>query len=136
VKRTTLLSLLPALGFLLGACEKEVVGIRVPTGNEKLAVHCFISPQDEYITAFVSRTRGVYESKNPADTLVRDATVNLSDDVQTIRLLYDESHKAYLYGHRGHGSQAFASRRKRRTRSGLPRRRAKSLRQRVRYLWY
>lgn len=90
-------SLLLALGFLLGACEKEVEGIRLPESEAKLVVHCFISPQDDFLTASVTRSVPAWAAGNPADTLVQDATVTLSDGVRSVQLPYDKHQKAYAY---------------------------------------
>jgi hypothetical protein len=97
VLKPTFLFLLVALGFLLGACEKEVEGIRLPESDAKLMVYCFISPQDDSLTVSVTRSVPVLGAGNPADTLVEDAAVTLSDGVRSVRLLYDEDRKAYAY---------------------------------------
>jgi len=86
-----------AVGALLAACEKEVVGVKLPGSERQLVVNCLISPDDQYITAFVARSRPVFGDRDLADTLVEDATVTLSDGTLTIQLLYDDSQQAYLY---------------------------------------
>ncbi|HEX8530063.1 MAG TPA: DUF4249 domain-containing protein [Cytophagales bacterium] len=97
MQKPAIRSLLQVLGFLLGACRKEVEGFVLPESDAKLVVHCFISPDDPYLTASVSRSRSVFANQSPADTLVRDATVTLSDGVNAIRLPYDTSWQAYVY---------------------------------------
>jgi hypothetical protein len=92
-----------ALGLLLAACEKEVAGIKLPESDAKLVVQCFISPQDDYLTAFVSRSVPVLGPANPADIQVQDATVALSDGVRSVRLSYDASQSAYIHRHRADG---------------------------------
>lgn len=97
MQKPALLSLLVALGVLLGACRKEVEGFGLPESDAKLVVHCFISPQDEYLTASVTRSAPILGAGNPADTLVEDAAVTLSDGVRSVLLPYDKDHKAYVY---------------------------------------
>jgi hypothetical protein len=89
--------LFTALGVPLAACEKEVVGIGLPEGEGKLVIQCFMSPQDERLTAFVSRSRPVWSPSIPADTLVTNATVTLSNGVRTIRLPYSGYSGEYYY---------------------------------------
>jgi hypothetical protein len=96
VHKPALHFLLLALGFLLGACEKEVAGIKLPESDAKLAVHCFISPDDPFVTASVSRSVPTFASGNPADTLVKDAVVTLSDGVRSLLIPYDKDYKAYV----------------------------------------
>jgi hypothetical protein len=97
VLKPAFLFLLVVLGFLLGACEKEVEGIRLPESDAKLVVHCFISPQDEYLVASVTRSVPILGPGNPADTLVKDAAVTLSDGVRSLLLAYDKDQNAYVY---------------------------------------
>jgi hypothetical protein len=89
-------SLLLALGFLLGACEKEVVGIKLPESDQKLVVRCFISPDYPYVTASITRSVPIFASGDLADTLVKDAVVTLSDGVRSLLIPYDKDHKAYI----------------------------------------
>ncbi len=86
-----------AMGVLLAACEKEVVGIKLPGPERQLVVNCLISPDEWYIRVFAARSLPGFGDRNLPDTLVRDAIVALSDGTLTIQLLYDESHKAYVY---------------------------------------
>jgi len=97
MQKPALLSLLVALGVLLGACRKEVEGFDLPESDAKLVVHCFISPHDEYLTASVTRSAPVLGAGSPADTLVEDATVTLSDGVRSVLLPYDKDQNAYVY---------------------------------------
>ncbi len=89
--------LLLVLSVLLGACRKEVEGFDLPESDAKLVVHCFISPQDDFLTASVTRSIAVLGAGNPADTLVVDATLALSDGVRSVLLPYDKAQQAYVY---------------------------------------
>jgi hypothetical protein len=95
MQKPAFLALLVGLGFLLGACQKEVEGFDLPESDAKLVVHCFISPQDDYLTASVTRSVPILGAGNPADTLVKDAAVTLSDGVRSVLLPYDRDQKAY-----------------------------------------
>ncbi len=83
------------LSILLAACEKEVVGIRLPESDAKLVVQCFISPQDHSLTASVSRSLPLLGPVNRADTLVQDATITLSDGIRSAQFSYDDSNFVY-----------------------------------------
>ncbi len=75
-----------ALTVLLGACEKEVTGIKLPESDAKLVVNSFISPQDTAwrVTLYQSvPTLGVRE---PTSSGVAGALVTVTDGNQTVTL--------------------------------------------------
>ncbi|HEX8530064.1 MAG TPA: DUF4249 domain-containing protein [Cytophagales bacterium] len=85
--KRSFLSLLPlAAAVLLGACEKEATGIKLPESNSKLVVTGFISPQDTALSVQVLRSTPAFGTRSPAPPFVTNALVTLSDGDQTVTL--------------------------------------------------
>jgi hypothetical protein len=81
------LSLLPlAAAVLLGACEKEATGIKLPESNSKLVVTGFISPQDTAVNVEVIRSTPAFGSRSGEPPFVSNALVTLSDGDRTVTL--------------------------------------------------
>jgi hypothetical protein len=80
-------SLLPlAAAVLLGACEKEATGIKLPESNSKLVVTGFISPQDTAVSVEVLRSTPAFGTRSLAPPFVSNALVTLSDGDRTVTL--------------------------------------------------
>lgn len=79
-------SLLSLAAVLLGACEKEVTGIKLPESNSKLVVTSFISPQDTLVRVDVARSLPSLGTRTGLTPFVQDAVVTLSDGDRTVNL--------------------------------------------------
>jgi hypothetical protein len=75
-----------ATAVLLGACEKEATGIKLPESNSKLVVTGFISPQDTAVQVEVIRSTPAFGPRPVASPFVSDALVTLSDGDRTVTL--------------------------------------------------
>lgn len=79
-----------AIAFLLSSCEKMVDNVDLPDQDPKLVVHCYISPDDSLLKAYVSLSAPIFSEQyvdnfNP----VSNATVKISDFSNEIQLVYD-----------------------------------------------
>ncbi|GAB3760502.1 DUF4249 domain-containing protein [Spirosoma pomorum] len=72
-----------------GDLREEVAPAELVVTASKLAVACFISPQDSLLTAKVSRSRPLLDEDPTRNVEIFDATVTLSDGQQTTTLTYD-----------------------------------------------
>jgi hypothetical protein len=72
-----------------GDLREEVAPAELVVTASKLAVACFISPQDSLLTAKVSRSRPLLDEDPTRNVEVFDATVTLADGQQTVTLTYD-----------------------------------------------
>lgn len=84
-----------ATAFFFCACEKDA-NIKLPEVNSKIVIEGFISPNDTVISITVRRSKPVFKAtayniNNP----VVDATVLLSDGINSINLPYKPSKRAY-----------------------------------------
>lgn len=80
------------LVFLLVGCEREATNIKLPVIEPKLVVVSFISPQDTLLTVEVTETQPVFGKIKDEDRdrpkKVENATVKLTDGVNTVQLVY------------------------------------------------
>ena len=91
-------SLLPlAAAVLLGACEKEATGIKLPESNSKLVVTGFISPQDTAVNVEVIRSTPAFGSRSVGPPFVSDALVTLSDGDRTVTLPRRGEHGGWYF---------------------------------------
>lgn len=81
------------------ACVKKA-NLKLPNPEEKLVVVCFINPEDTLVLASVKSSEPQY---GPQDTIfsgnfdnVKNATVVLSNGLQSIELNYDKNLEIYL----------------------------------------
>jgi len=68
-----------AAAVLLGACEKEVTGIKLPESDAKLVVSSFISPQDTFWRVALNRSVPTLGERGPWATGVAGALVTVTD---------------------------------------------------------
>lgn len=90
--------LLPVLIFALSACDSMISDVEVPDSDPKLVVTGFLSPADDTITIVVRKTRPLYEPTPGFDNSfppVNNATVTLSDGLNSINLPYNPTSGAY-----------------------------------------
>ncbi|GAB3640713.1 DUF4249 domain-containing protein [Spirosoma arcticum] len=101
MKLTALFSLL-VVTTLTFSCESAFVKVvnpdNVPKGEQKLTVHCYISPQDTVLAAVVNRSRAVVGEPNSfRNGSLPDAVVTLSDGNQSVELRYESVQGGSLY---------------------------------------
>jgi hypothetical protein len=77
------------------ACDEMISEVEPPkTASQKLVVTSFISPESDFLTVTVSKTRMIYETR-PANEYghkpVEDAIVTISDGINTVQLPYNEA---------------------------------------------
>ncbi|WP_234735918.1 DUF4249 domain-containing protein [Tellurirhabdus bombi] len=80
------------LALFLVSCEdlKQEVNLDgFSDQTPRLAVACFISPQDSVIAAKVVRTRSVFDDESLSSLDITDATVKLTSSAKTVTLPYD-----------------------------------------------
>ena len=77
-----------AVAVLLGACEKEVTGIKLPESDAKLVVTSFISPQDTAWRVTLYRSVPTLGVREPTSPGVAGALVTVTDGDQTVTLAH------------------------------------------------
>ncbi|RRB04162.1 DUF4249 domain-containing protein [Larkinella rosea] len=95
--RFLLFLLLAGLLVSLTACESlinEVDPDRLPTVERKLAVQCYISPQDSLLMATVTLSQPVLEPRNSA--ISSEIKVVLTEGNRSIELKYDPKQYAHV----------------------------------------
>lgn len=90
------------LALLTVSCESIFVKVvdptNIPIGEQKLTVHCYISPQDTVLTAVVNRSRAVLGAHNSVRLgSLPDATVTLSDGDRSVVLRYNDQQDIPLH---------------------------------------
>jgi hypothetical protein len=89
-----LLYLIPFL-FLFIACEQDA-DVDIPETEPKLVISCFLTPQDSFIRAKITRSNPIFNSSttlNPGP--VTNATVTLYGNSTSIILAYDSATEYY-----------------------------------------
>ena len=82
--------------IFLHSCTKDA-DIKLPTVEQKLVVHSFISPQDKNIQVKVTLSQPIFNNSNSQSySSVSNANVQMSDGAITQTLSYDSSVEAYL----------------------------------------
>jgi hypothetical protein len=85
--------------FFILACTKEAT-IKLPASEEKLVVTCFISPDEDFLSAVVRLSKPKFGAQqgNPAfQDDVQDATVTLSDGNNSFIIPFDPSQSFYFW---------------------------------------
>lgn len=87
---STILVLAACFSFTLTSCERNA-DVDLPDVDSKLALSCFISPQDTIIRAYVTRSIPVFElgSSNAQHQAVTNATVTLYDANGSVQLTFN-----------------------------------------------
>lgn len=81
--------------ILLNACTKDA-DVKLPVVTPKLVVTSFLSPQDTLIIATVSLSQPLYNNTNAQNySVVNNATVQLSNGINTCTLSYDSINNYY-----------------------------------------
>jgi Domain of unknown function (DUF4249) len=91
---------LGAMVFTLTACQSmitEVDSSMLPDTEPKLAVACFISPQDSLITAEVTESKTVLDTGS-IRTIYPDANITISDGTDKVTLAYNATLGYYTNG--------------------------------------
>lgn len=84
---------LMCIGLLCG-CEGLVNDLdqdKLPKVEAKLAVSCYISPQSPKFEAIITESQPIFGPANYYAVVVANAEVILSDDVNQVRLVFDDS---------------------------------------------
>jgi len=84
------LSFIIILSIILYSCEKTVDNVDVPQQEPKLVVHCYISPEDSIINAYVYLSVPIFSYYDLDNyTPVTNAIVKISDFSNEAQLLYN-----------------------------------------------
>lgn len=81
--------------FLIFSCKKEAT-VKLPKQENKLVVTCFISPDDTLINASVQTSIPKYGYGTTNADEITDATVVLSDGINSVTLLFDNDLYSYV----------------------------------------
>jgi len=83
---------------LFFSCEKEVTNIELPEAEPKLVVGCFLSPDNSYTSVTVSTSVPIFGQNNngsSSSSYIENATVVLSDGINSCQLVYDNFFMRY-----------------------------------------
>lgn len=92
------LRLFTAVALLFTSCETLVDDIpkaRLPRAIPKLAVHCFLSPQNPSIHVVVSESVPIFSESDAQEGAIKDALVKLSDGKNEVIIPFDEGMQLY-----------------------------------------
>ncbi|WP_026629271.1 DUF4249 domain-containing protein [Dyadobacter alkalitolerans] len=98
INKTLLFLMLMCIGLLCG-CENLVNDLdqdKLPKVEAKLAVSCYISPQSPLLEAIITESQPIFGPANYNPTIITNAEVILSDDVNQVRLVFDDSLQNYV----------------------------------------
>ncbi|HTF05395.1 MAG TPA: DUF4249 domain-containing protein [Bacteroidia bacterium] len=87
--------ILPLFLVALVSCEQDA-NVDIPETDPQLAITCFITPQDSFIRASVTRSNPVFgSSTNVTGDPVTNATVILYGNSSSVTLIYNSSSQLY-----------------------------------------
>jgi hypothetical protein len=98
MNKTLLFLMLMCIGLLCG-CENLVNDLdqdKLPKVEAKLAVSCYISPQSPRLEAIITESQPIFGPAYYNPVIVTNAEVILSDDVNQVRLVFDDSLQNYV----------------------------------------
>lgn len=87
--------------FMLSSCENMISDVDVPESPPKLVVHSIISPQSDFIKVKVMKSRTLYvqtpyNSYDQQFPVIKNASVRISDGVNSMVIPYDVNRDTYL----------------------------------------
>ncbi|SKC14891.1 DUF4249 domain-containing protein [Dyadobacter psychrophilus] len=91
--------LLVICAVLLAGCESLINDLdqdKLPKTEIKLAVSCYISPQSPRLEAIITESQPLFGPATYNPIIVSNAEVILADDVNQVRLLFNDSTKNYV----------------------------------------
>lgn len=84
--------------FIIVSCiQIETIPEEIP----KYAAICLISPTDTLITAFVSKVNRINEEIKTADLIVKNASVKIIGEKESINLIYNTKQQRYEFSKKG-----------------------------------
>ncbi|HPF64966.1 DUF4249 domain-containing protein [Lentimicrobium sp.] len=94
------LILITVASLHITACEDMISEVDVPESDPKIVVFSVISPQDEFITVKVYKSRALYSltpqhSWEESFPVIPDATVRISNGVDWLQLPYNAETRSY-----------------------------------------
>jgi len=84
---------------LLSGCESLINDLdqdKLPKVEIKLAVSCYISPQNPRLEAIITESQPIFGPASYNPVIVTNAEVILADDVNQVRLVFDDSLQNYV----------------------------------------
>jgi len=82
--------------IVAAGCDKAATNVKIPPVEKKIVVQCFISPDDDIISALLSWSKPIIGTKEWDDPeIINNANVEISDGNKTVVLLWNSSLELY-----------------------------------------